>query len=68
LAELRLSARLDRRLAMRGEVTVAPGTARDEPRDYRVVWLPAVAFAGGFALATGVSLLGLVFQVLRRKA
>jgi hypothetical protein len=67
LDELRLGLRPISPVAVRGEVTVAPARTSAEWR--RDVGPPAaIAFAAGFALATGFSLVGLVFRVLRRAA
>jgi hypothetical protein len=67
LTELRVTERLRPQIVIRSEATVAPTTTRGERA--ATVGIPtAIAFAAGFVLATGFSLVGLVFRVLRRAA
>jgi hypothetical protein len=77
LTKLHLATRVGGLLAVRGAATVAPVPVRDEapaePTPRRTdraatIGLPVAAFAIGFVLATGFSLVGLVFRVLRRHA
>jgi hypothetical protein len=67
LAQLRVKEQLGGRVELRGEVAVAPTKTRADR--VRAVGAPvAIAFAAGFVLATGFSLTGLLFRVLRRAA
>jgi hypothetical protein len=73
LEQLRLAAKVDAHPSVRGEVVVTPIPAPGPPpaREGRAtaVGVPAaVAFAAGFALATGFCLVGLIFRILRRFA
>jgi hypothetical protein len=66
LAQVRLDKFLDRRARHRGEPSVSPARTGDR-RTTAGLW-SAGAFAAGFALATALSLVGLVFRILRRSA
>jgi hypothetical protein len=67
MAELRRKQALDDRIALRGGVTTSP--VRTGAERALAVGVPAAAaFAGGFVLGTGLSFVGLVFRVLRRRA